>query len=138
MHVAPDPDSHSGRTRAGILLFVLCCLLSTGRILFQAPSPKRVAADDIAKRSDQRFAALKLRLPASGVIGYIGEPGDRAVPDYYLTQYALAPLVVDQSPDHAIVIANFPSAAASEIPQNLRVVENFGNGVLLLASKDSN
>ena len=139
MHFAPDPDSHShsARTRVGILLFVLCCLLSSAHMLFQAPNPKRVATDDIARRSDQRFAALKPHLPASGVIGYIGESGDSAVPDYYLAQYALAPLVVDQSPNHAIVIGNFPSLAPAEIPPSLRILENFGDGVLLLAGKDA-
>lgn len=137
MHHPTDPGPHSARTRTGVLFFVVCCLLSTGRILFQTPNPKHIAIDDISKRSDQRFAALKRRLPTSGVIGYIGESGDSAVPDYYLTQYALAPLVVDQSADHAIVIGNFPSFVPSGIPRNLRIVENFGNGVLLLAGKDT-
>jgi len=136
MHFPPDPDSHSTSTSAGILLFAFCCLLSTGRLLVQSPNPTRVSADDIAQRSDQRFAALKSRLPASGVIGYIGGPGDSATPDYYLTQYALAPLVVDHSPDHAMVIGNFPSSPPSQIPAHLRLVEDFGEGVFLYAAKD--
>lgn len=91
--------------------------------------------DGIAARSDQRFSLVKTRLPAEGVIGYIGEMGDSAVPDYYLTQYALAPLVVDHSTGHAIVIGNFPSSQPPEIPADLRVVQDFGNGVLLLAGR---
>jgi hypothetical protein len=112
-------------------------LLSTGRLVVQAPDPTLVRADDIAKRSDQRFAALKSRLPARGVIGYIGETGDSATPDYYLTQYALAPLVVDYSSDHGMVVGNFPSSWPSQSPPNLRLVEDFGDGVLLFASKDT-
>ena len=118
-------------------LFVLCCLLSTGRMIFQAPSPRHLRSDDISNRSDKRFAALRARLPASGVIGYVGSTGDSATPDYYLTQYALAPLVVDLSPNHSLVVGNFPSLPAAGIPNNLRLVEDFGNGVMLFAAKDA-
>jgi hypothetical protein len=88
-------------------------------------------------RSDQRFAAVKTRLPATGIIGYIGGSGDSSTPDYYLTQYALAPLVVDRSTHHAIVIGNFPLSPPSSLPPNLRLVEDFGRGVLLLAGEDA-
>lgn len=127
----------SARAFAAILLFVACCLLSTAHILFQAPRAGHIGADDISKRSDLRFAALKARLPAGGVIGYIGEPSESATPDYYLTQYALAPLVVEFSANHSIVVGNFPSSTASEIPPGLTLVQDFGNGVILFAAKDA-
>jgi len=107
-------------------------------ILFQAPTPGHVSADDISKRSDLRFAALKARLPAGGVIGYTGEPGDSATPDYYLTQYALAPLVIDLSARHSIVVGNFPCSRVLVTPPGLTLVEDFGNGVILFAAKDAN
>jgi hypothetical protein len=137
MHLPQRTDSASPRMKCAILLFTLCCLLSTIRILREAPNPAHLSPDDISKRSDQRFAAVKTRLPASGVIGYIGESGDSSTPDYYLTQYALAPLVVDRSTHHAIVIGNFPLSPPSDLPPNLRLVEDFGSGVLLLASEDA-
>ncbi len=34
--------------------------------------------------------------------------GAAALGDYYLAQYALAPLVVDHSTNHALVVGNFP------------------------------
>jgi hypothetical protein len=71
------------------------------------------------------------------VIGYIGETGDSATPDYYLTQYALAPLIVDRSAKHTLVVGNFPSSPPSGIPQDLRLVEDFGQGVMLFAAKDA-
>ena len=135
MRPAPNQQA-TAKTKAAILLFILCCLLSTGPLAFEAPSPGW--RDDISRRSDQRFAALKANLPASGVVGYIGETGDSATPDYYLTQYALAPLVVDLSPNHAIVVGNFPSSPPAQIPQNLRSVKDFGNGVMLFSSKEAN
>jgi len=106
-------------------------------MLFNTPRPGHFEQDSIASRSDQRFAVLKTRLPAEGVVGYVGESSDSATPDYYLTQYALAPLIVDNSTDHAIVIGNFPSSQASRIPRNLQLVDDLGNGVLLLANKDA-
>lgn len=137
MQLPPSTDSASPRAKCAILLFTLCCLLSTIRILREAPNPAHLRQDDISKRSDQRFAVLKTRLPAAGVIGYLGESGDSSNPDYYLTQYALAPLVVDRSTHHAIVIGNFPRSQPSNLPPNLRLVEDYGSGVLLLAGEDA-
>ena len=133
MHTTSGPQRTSAKAGGAILVLAVCCLLSTGRMLWRTPRPTRISSDDISKRSDQRFAALKARLPAGGVIGYIGEPGDLATPDYYLTQYALAPLVVDLSPNHSLVVGNFPSSPPFGIPQNLHLVEDFGQGVMLFA-----
>ena len=137
MQTKAGSQSASGKAIGATLLLVACCLLSTAHIIFQAPGPGHINSDDISKHSDLRFAALKARLPTSGVIGYIGEPGDSAIPDYYLTQYALAPLVVESSPNHSLVIGNFPSSRVSVIPPGLTPVEDFGNGVILFAAKDA-
>ena len=69
----------------------------------------------------------------SGVVGYVGAPAD-SIECYYLAQYALAPLVVDRSPNHPLIVGNFPSSP-SQVPENLEVLRDFGNGVLLLAGK---
>jgi hypothetical protein len=137
MHMPQRSESLSVRAKAAILLFALCCVLSTIRILRQAPNPAHLDPDDISKRSDQRFAAVKPHLPTNGVIGYLGESGNSSTPDYYLTQYALAPLVVDRSTHHGIVIGNFPLLPPSDVPPNLRLIEDLGDGVLLFAGEDS-
>jgi hypothetical protein len=124
----------SPRINIATLLFVVCCLLSAGRILTDAPI--RLHEDDVAERSDQRFTSLKAALPPQGVVGYIGETGDPS--DYYLAQYALAPLVVDHSPNHPLVVGNFPlSGRLGTPPNNLQLVSDFGRGVLLFANKDA-
>ena len=129
---------------AAFLAFMLCCLLSTARIVWDAPRLNRPpdSAQRVARRSEQRFAALKALLPKRGVIGYVGEPGAAALGDYYLTQYALAPLVVDHSLNHALVVGNFPSspggAPAASPSGNLQLVQDFGDGVLLLANRGAN
>jgi hypothetical protein len=118
-------------------VFIVGCLLSSARLIFDTP---RVAheAQDTALRSGQRFSDLRDALPKAGVVGYLGESGDFAVGHYYLTQYALAPLVVDHSSEHAIVIGNFPRSQPAAFPKNLKLVRDFGNGVLLFANKDAN
>jgi hypothetical protein len=132
------------RMSVAFLVFILCSLLSTARIVWDAPRLNRPpdSAQRVARRSDHRFAALKASLPERGVIGYVGEPGAAAVGDYYLTQYALAPLVVDHSVNHALVVGNFPSSPGG-VPtaspsDNLQLVHDFGDGVLLLANHGAN
>ena len=120
--------------------FALCCLLSTARLVIDAPtlSSLKTSNSEIASRSDRRFSALKAALPERGVVGYIGEPGTPALADYYLTQYALAPLVIDHSSNHALVVGNFPAAPALNAPlDDLRLVKDFGDGVLLFAREDA-
>jgi len=68
------------------------------------------------------------------VIGYVGESGNSGTADYYLAQYALAPLVIDHSAKHPLVIGSYPTAAPV-FPGNLKLIRDMGNGVLLLASK---
>jgi len=120
-----------------LAIFIGCCLLSVIRIVRDAPGPSRIQLDDVAKRSDQRFAAVKLVLPGRGIIGYVGENGESSLPDYYLTQYALAPLVVDRSIQHKFVVGSFPSLQVPSSLPGLRKVEDFGNGVVLLSNEDA-
>lgn len=120
------------------LMFALCCLLSSARMAKDAPIPGRVNADAVVQRSDVRFAELKKLLPDRGVVGYIGQPGVPGLADYYLAAYALAPVVLDDSPNHPYVVGNFPATPPSSIPQNLHLVHDFGNGVLLFARTSDN
>jgi hypothetical protein len=125
------------RTTAAVLIFVLCCLLSSVRLIQQAPNLFHLRADDISSRSDERFAAVKSSLPARGVIGYIGNSGNSGTEDYYLAQYSLAPLVVDRSKDHPLVIANISTLPPKPDTRGLELLKNFGNGILLFSNKDA-
>lgn len=123
------------RITIGTSIFIFCCLLSTIRILSESPSPSHLRDDSIELRSDRRFAALRAALPQQGILGYIGNSNDPA--DYYLAQYALAPLVVDHSPNHALVVCNLTASEAQDMsPNHLQLLKDFGNGVLLFANKD--
>lgn len=121
------------------LIFILCPLLSTVRVITDAPNPARLHTDDIAQRSDQRFATLRAALPPRGIVGYVGASGNAALGDYYLAQYALVPLVVDHSPNHPLVVGNFPVSLPPTSPPSghLQLVKDFGDGVLLFANRDA-
>ena len=128
---------NNARNTIAALAFAGCCLLSSVRLARDTPRPGDLRDSlEIAERSDERFAALRAALPDHGVVGYVGEPGAAAVGNYYLTQYALAPLVVDHSANHPLVIGNFP-ASPPPASQNLRLVKDFGDGVLLFANQDN-
>jgi hypothetical protein len=140
-HSQPDAAPRR-RAVAGLMLLALACSLSAMRELMQSPSlgHQKATGDDVEARSDLRFSELRKALPQSGVVGYIGEDGPSAVVEYYLAQYALAPLVVDRSPNHAFVIGNFPSSAkaSSNEATQFSLVRDFGNGVMLFATRDGN
>jgi hypothetical protein len=116
-------------------LFILGSLASSARLLVDRPSPRRRETDLVTQRSDLRFAALRPVLPKRGVVGYVGESDDSTA-DYYLAQYALAPLVVDRSANHPLVIGNFPSSPLPLQTKGLRLVRDFGSGVLLFAHEE--
>jgi len=122
------------------LAFVFCCAVSAIRLAVEAPKPStfHVSAADITSRSDQRFAELKTMLPQRGVVGYFGEAGSSpaTVGSYYLTQYALAPVVVDHSTNHPLVVGNFRLPQTQPLPESLKLVKDFGNGVLLFKSEE--
>jgi len=136
MNQSSPSQGPGARGTVGVLLFVVGCLLSTFRLIYTAPGPAHLRRDEVALRSEQRFFALGTQLPARGVIGYVGESDNRGTEDYYLAQYALAPLVIERSPNHPLVIASFPNSRPV-LPENLQLVRDFGNGVLLLSNKDA-
>jgi hypothetical protein len=132
----PLAQNLPAKTRLVLLVFVFSCLLSSARLLIGAPIPGRSTPDDVALGSDLRFARLKAALPQRGVIGYVGDAGEAGVAPYYLAQYALAPLVLDRSPNHPFVVGNFSSSAPATTFENLRLLKDFGGGVLLFAGED--
>lgn len=130
----PNAARLSHKTAVAILIFVAGCLLSSVRLALEAPHAD--VPDEVARRSDLRFAEIKAALPARGVVGYVGAPED-SIDSYYLAQYALAPLVVEHSANRPLIVGNFHSSSP-QLPLNLEVLRDFGQGVLLLANKGQN
>lgn len=118
-------------------LLIFLFEFKTLRTIFHSDFNHR--ADDISAY-EQRFASIKADLPAAGVIGYLSDPDQeesQAQYDYYLTQYALAPLIVDDAIDHQFVIGNFPEGMnVNSYPANeLILVRDYGQGIILFQAK---
>lgn len=131
------PFDFLARVRGGILLVIVTiCLLSDSRLLKQAGElhPSRLGREP-QSLYDKRFDDVRKMLPEHGVVGYLGDsPGN--VGNYYLTQYALAPLVVDNSTDHHFVIGNFGDAHSTiPLDRDWILLRDFGNGVILLENR---
>jgi hypothetical protein len=127
------------------LLAILWLALRSNLQLFQQEAILRlkfVSGDGITNY-DQLIAGLRKALPEHGVIGYlthlspeaIESDGD-AVAEYYLTQYALTPLVVAKSPSYPLVFGNFRHGAPDPkiiASNDLTLVNDLGNGVMLFS-----
>jgi hypothetical protein len=135
--------SYPVRVRIGVLSVLLFALLSNGLALRQTlrhrlDPPQWTASQDEMSRYEARFRLLRRALPAKGIVGYFAEPErlDRIKEHrkhFYLTQYALAPLVVVDNTAPALVVGNFHSAVPEldAADPTLVLVRDFGDGALL-------
>lgn len=95
---------YPARVRLGLFLIMLFSFLSSVHMFRWAIPPYSVPVDDVAAY-EARFARLRQRVPARGVVGYVSDPRmeptahDRDAGRVYfrrflLTQYALAPAIL--------------------------------------------
>ena len=73
-------------------------------------------------------------LPPRGVVSYLSDRPD-ADKERYLTQYALAPLLLDPGPGQVLAVGNFfdPAAGAALVAGGpFEVVRDLGEGLVLL------
>ena len=86
--------------------------------------------------SEGALPALRELLADQRYVGYISndtiDGSYIRTERYNLTQYAVAPVVVEIGPTREFVIGNFTSIDPPRIPDDLVVVWDFGNGVTLL------
>jgi len=101
---------------------------------------KRLKPSAVAQ-TEQRLRPAGAVLPRHGVVGYLSDEDSYTTPGmrrYYLTQYALAPLVVSRSTRKEFVLGNFrePSKAAELARQNgLSLERDFGDGLMIFRRK---
>lgn len=131
------------RALGATLMVATVSLVSMGRLFFQvADFYPRAPSPDGVTDFDRRFTALRAILPAKGIIGYLTDPdtppGDtNAQAEYRLAQYALAPLLVVNSPNQKFVVGNFHRAVTtgSLRDRGYKLVREFGNGIALLENE---
>lgn len=127
------------RARVGLATIVVFALVSDGQLLAKAlVDYVRTSRPSAVDQYLSRFGDIKTALPARGVVGYIAEPRGKELHggDYYrkfhLAQYALAPLILVDTPDRELVVGNFASGAHAPQLPGLTLVQDYGNGVMLL------
>ncbi len=92
---------------------------------------------------EKRYIEVKKYLPAREKIGYISDKefnwlDEIEVNKYFLTQYALIPVLVDNNYNYKFVLGNFHKNINPKRLQksNLIPVKDFGKGIVLFMNKD--
>lgn len=134
----------SQRIRIQIVLvaFVLLTTLMMITTAFSLPLRLTAFTDTPVEKFTKRFTAMKKNLPASSVFGYVSDSGGKidlsnpqALAEFYLTQYALSPLLVTNSLKPLYIIGNFHKNPTPLLQSHrLVIVRRYDNGLLLLRS----
>jgi hypothetical protein len=129
----PGPEL---RAKIGVLLFVLVCLLSNARYARRSAKVHSLVGGPSPSQYESRFDGLRAALPPHGVVGYLGDPRFEPA-SYFLAQYSLAPMLLDRSEEHPLVVGNFDASTPTEAiwPSDFTPLRDFGNGVILLQRK---
>jgi hypothetical protein len=86
---------------------------------------------------ENRFEEFRKKVPPHAVFGYLSDNARNdpsATPEFYLTQYSLAPAIVKPTPDEPLVIVNFHTAKPDQKllrANKLVPIQIVGTGVLL-------
>ena len=120
--------------RQAVLLALILTLAILNLSVFREQVGTAIRKDQLVTES--RFRKLREALPVNGHVGFItDEVGDGLVARYYLTQYALAPIVVEEGTSRDLVIGNFRKFDPHLVPVTLLLVADFGDGLLLFRRK---
>ncbi len=102
-----------------------------------ASFPEKILIQDITPY-EKRFEELKEILPRQGVAGYVSdcETGNQnCLARFFVAQYALSPLLLEQSIDHEFIVGNFSTGGIhTELYRTscIKAIRDFHNGVVLL------
>lgn len=132
----------ASRVKAGVLLLCLSAVVYAVEIGRRAHVLSEAPPDNVTLH-ERRLAELRKRLPERGVVGYVSDELDGAdTPPawrrFATTQYSLAPLVLERTTAHELVVGVFDDPAtltAVAARGDLLVVEEFGGGVFLFKKK---
>lgn len=136
------------RVRIASLVLLLYVGASDLRWLRRATEPAPRPGEDEISVYEHRFQEMRTVLPRTGVVGYWGHPElTTALPGqglvhvhfqrFLLTQYALAPVLLVEGTEPEFVVGNFDPGMVPAPAHGLRVVRDFGNGVILFRRSGS-
>jgi hypothetical protein len=141
-------SNQSTRQFAGIAIVVVISLIVNLKLLLNLmhhTDLNAVGADAISLY-EKKFKDMESKLPSKDIVGYIDDRFGRMddakiaslsaelIARYYLTQYALAPHLIENSIKHRFVIGNFMNYSYSKevIPSGATVRMDFGGGLVLI------
>ena len=138
----PIPHGTGHRKRAAVCLVIGFAVASNARF-----PVKRLLGDpdyvgsDVAVEHERRLAPLREALPGRGTVGYLTDLPRlkrRAWRELFLTQYALAPVIVEpvsasRPTEHQLVVVNVHEGEDLAEPdtRGLVLVRDFGGGIRL-------
>jgi hypothetical protein len=132
------------RMHAAVLFLLALCLFTGLRRGKQALATYRAGERDGVRAQLSRVEGLRPLLSGVDVLGYVAErtPGStkrdmRAVRDFYLTQYALAPALVVPDSTQPLLVADVSDSLALETfadSMGYEIVVTLESGVSLLRS----
>lgn len=122
------------RATIAVTVLVGVALWSSGQFLASTLRVHaQVSGHNLVVYYHARFRDLRRMLPRHGVVGYVSDD-PKAGREYYMAQYVLAPVVLDQTTARALVVGNFfDPARASAVAEGYGLVLlcDFGEGVML-------
>ena len=128
------------RAKAGVLLLCVSAVIYSVEICRRTHVLTKAPPDHVTLH-EMRLAELRKRLPARGVVGYVADESDgeeKAWRRFATTQYSLAPVILERTTAHELVVGVFndPSAIPTvSAGGDLLLVEEFGEGVVLFKKK---
>ena len=138
---------HAARAKIAISLLVVSFLISNAHLLINSvKTPLRPIGKDRISLYEKRFDQMRKDLPACSVCGYItdelymniGRYGRQAAEDYYLTRYAVSPVLVYNNQERQFVIGNFHNISAglkNAGNEGLVLIRDYGNGLMLFKGR---
>lgn len=135
-------------TNTAVILRTVTCILLVGSCLYHSLGMARIVRRDFVNSAnpdsvtlfEKRLEPLEIQL--SGLkcreVGYITDAPEVAdwFTEYFRTQFVLAPVIVENSTNYPLVVANLhDSSMIYQIvrQRNLIVIQNYNNGVFLLS-----
>jgi hypothetical protein len=131
--------NYAQRLRAGTALLALIAVFSC---LDSVRLNRWVEKSSDVGISEERVQAIRRDLPTHGTLGYIADElppnSDERLHshEFFHIQYALAPLILVDSPQYPLVLGDFHAPVDSERIARLKLVRvrDYGNGVMLFRS----
>jgi len=121
---------------AALIFLLTICALSTMTMVKREGGWKQPPViPDVISVYLSRFEEVHWRLPPHSTLCYIAS-GNATVMDYYLAQYALAPVVVSNNQPCELWLGNSIAGEPLEFHQDLVLVHDFGRGVKLFRKSD--